>query len=140
MNIQYKKIAKEATQPSKGHDDDAGWDLYTLEEVTIAPGAYAEVPTGIAVEFPQNVWGRITGRSSTTRKLGLMVIEGIIDTGYRGELFVRVYNPGIYAIEVRQNRRIAQMIPHLRIDLKWEETKTLSKSERGNNGFGSTGK
>ena len=140
MLMRYKKIKEGATTPTRGHEDDAGWDLYTLGRVVIPPRSYKEIPTGIAVDFPICVWGRITGRSSTSRNLGLMVIEGIIDTGYKGELYIRAYNPGIVEVIVDDGWRVAQMIPHLRIDLEWEETHNLQDSGRGNHGFGSTGR
>jgi dUTP pyrophosphatase len=103
------------------------------------PGESRDLPTGIAVEFPAGYWGRITGRSSTLRKRGLFVNEGVIDAGYRGELLVYVTNRQSTRVEVASGERLAQLIvqPVVQAPAEWSDE--LSPSDRGTNGFGSTG-
>lgn len=138
--IKWTRLNDKALEPTQGHPgEDAGWDLYTTDDHVIAPRSTADVSTGVAVEFPPRVWGRITGRSSTSKKLGLLVLEGIIDNGYRGELFVRVFNPQDDEVLVKSGKRLAQMIPHEIVSLKWTEVEKLGESKRNNGGFGSTG-
>lgn len=133
--------------PVKKHADDAGWDLFVSEDTLIPYGGFKDVPCGIRIELPPGYFGRITGRSSTIRKRKLLVNEGIIDTGFRGELFAAVWNmsndpwvPGRdNATEVKRGDRIAQLLVHRVADLVLERADVLSRSERGENGFGSTG-
>jgi dUTP pyrophosphatase len=126
--------------PHRAYDDDAGLDLYTHEETTIAPHAFADVPCGIAVAFPRGWYGRITGRSSTIRTRGLLVIEGIIDEGYRGPLFAGVWNLTDQPVTVASGDRVAQMILHPTAPpLIIEYTAYLPDSARGAAGFGSSG-
>lgn len=129
----------EAYEPTKSHTNDAGWDLYVTETCRIPVGSSRDIHLGISVQFPEGWWGRIVGRSSTFRKRGLMCLEGTIDEGYRGELFVYVTNMGDEVVTLREGERIAQLLlqrtPHVRL----ERVAELDPSERGENGFGSTG-
>lgn len=131
----------EGQLPVRHYDDDAGLDLVVSEPRFIAPGQFVDVPCGIAVELPPWAWGFLVGRSSTIREKGLQVQPGIIDTGYRGELFTGVYNPGSEVVEVKAGERLAQLI------LIANETRLhrpvwgqLSPHARGEQGFGSTGR
>lgn len=141
MECLVKILNRNATVPSRAYPGDAGYDLYSVEDVSIGPNAHVDVPTGIAIAPESGYWMRIVGRSSTSKKLGLHVIEGIIDNGYRGELFVRVHNPGAESVNVPAGSRLAQMIPHklIAVDFKvgFED---LPPSDRGSNGFGSSGR
>lgn len=137
------KIKKEHTLaqlPTKGHDDDAGWDLYTCADVIIQPGYWEDIPIGISIEPPPGIWFRIVGRSSTFRKRRLLVIEGIIDAGYRGELFVGCWNAGSEPAHIEVGERLCQMLPQynmLHFSPEWADR--LAMSVRGTGGFGSTG-
>lgn len=128
--------------PTRAHDDDAGYDLYVSEDRTIDPGEFVDIPTGIAIQLPRNTWGLLTGRSSTLRKLGLLVNQGIIDYGYRGELFAGVQNLTNHRVLVTAGSRIAQLIvvPNATLDTVLEEVSELDTHERGPRGFGSSGK
>lgn len=124
------------------YEGDVGWDLeyYGDETLRIWPHQFVDVPCGISLELPPGYWARITGRSSTLRQRSLLVMEGIIDTGYRGPLFVGVYNLGDHRAEVAPGARLAQLIPHHHCSsLELEEVEELSPSSRGAAGFGSTG-
>lgn len=141
------------TLPTRFHEGDAGYDLYVSREVVIPasvppvpegdelrPG-FCDVHTDVYLSFPPHLYGRITGRSSTVRKRGLQVQEGIIDSGYTGELFIGVWNLLPHAVPLQKGDRIAQLIIH-----RHEPSALLQIGQlpprnggRGQNGFGSTG-
>ena len=130
--------------PTRAYHDDAGFDLYTARTTTIPAHGFQDVSCGIAVELPQGTWGLLTGRSSTLRKRGLLVHTGVIDVGYRGELFAGVWNLTGEPVEVLAGERVSQLI--LIHNATEQATLTLVDSvnefslhPRGVNGFGSSG-
>lgn len=132
-----------AQLPTRGYAFDAGLDLYCAEATEIKAGGFADVPCGVAFEFPDDVWGMIVGRSSTVRKKKLQVQTGIIDPGWRGQLYAGVWNiDQDQPYTVGLGERIAQMLlmpslHHLQPTPVGEVRP--SKDGRGQNGFGSTG-
>lgn len=139
--ILLKRTHDNASAPRRGHPGDAGHDLYVSKTITIPPGEFRDVSTDICVCFPDNIWGRITGRSSTLRDLKVLVMEGILDNGYRGELKIGAYNlSNIEEITLTQGMRIAQLILHDLITVRFKVTEELPISNRGSDGFGSTGR
>lgn len=134
-------LGETSRMPTRGHEDDAGLDLYVSETTVIEPGEFADVACGIAVELPAGTWGLLTGRSSTLRKRNLLVHTGIIDVGYRGPLYAGVWNMGSERVVVAKDERLAQLIvlPNITEELKPERATELAKSARGEAGFGSTG-
>ena len=134
-----ERISEHAALPTRAYDGDAGWDLYVDEDVIIAPNTVADVPSGIAVAIPYGQYGRIVGRSSTHRKRGLSVVEGIIDAGYRGPLFAGVWNPQPESIRVERGERLAQLILCDVPAASFVEVGELPPSLRGRRGFGSSG-
>lgn len=131
-----------AKRPFKKYTGDAGWDLFTSEECIIDPGETKDVHTGVRIQMPPYLFARITGRSSSLRKRNLLINEGIIDRGYTGELFICVHNLSNQAVHILKGDRIAQILFHLIEDVRWAEVSELKpiNGERGDNGFGSTGK
>jgi dUTP pyrophosphatase len=128
-------------EPRRGYEGDAGWDLYVEKDMRIPVGGFADVPNGISVEMPPGMWALVTGRSSTIRKRGLLVVNGIIDNGYRGPIFSAVQNLGDKPVDVKRGERLAQMIP-FRLASQggtFERVAELSAHERGLSAFGSTG-
>ena len=127
--------------PRRSYSHDAGLDLVVSESVDVPPGQFRDIHCGVSVELPKWSWGLITGRSSTLRKRGLMVNQGVIDEGYRGPLFAGVWNLTGATVRVVEGERIAQLIvlDNGTRHLYPERVDYLSSSERGNNGFGSTG-
>lgn len=130
-----------AVRPEQAYSDDAGFDLYVSERRVIPPGEVVDIPCGVAIELPASVWVLLIGRSSTLRKRKLMVNPGIIDPGYRGELFSGVMNLGRETAIVEAGERLAQMIfmPNLSFGVRLHQVETLQEHARGSNGFGSTG-
>ena len=146
--MKVKKLSPNGQIPTKAHGyEDAGWDLYASENVTVYPrSGYCDIPTAIAVELPSGVFGRITNRSCTNEEFGVDVKEAIIDNGYRGELFIKVkldlsMQEGTPRGKlIRKGDRIAQMTLHQILDIIPLEVAELSLSMRGTNGQGSTGR
>lgn len=128
-----------AVLPMRSHPSDVGFDLYTTEEVTIPPNSFADVPTGVVCNLPTNAWGLITGRSSALRKHGLLVVNGVIDPGFRGPLFAGCFNMLVKPVTVNVGQRVAQLIliPALIANPVWDAR--VTESDRGERGFGSSG-
>lgn len=127
--------------PTQGYDGDAGFDLYVAEDTRVHVGGFVDVNHGIQVELPPGVWALITGRSSTIRNRGILVVNGVIDNGYRGPLFAACQNLGDEVIELKRGERIAQLIPFPLVSdrLHLGAVAALSESARGVRAFGSTG-
>jgi len=147
MRIPYSDLTQipiildgEGKLPSKGYSGDAGWDLYTSRDVAIPPDKTTDTHTDIYIKIPNGMYGRLTGRSSTLRKYGLLVNEAIIDSNYTGELFVCVRNMGTKTFYIKKGMRLAQIIFGLVLPIQFEITEEALREEgRGSNGFGSTG-
>ena len=92
MEILIKKNNEQATIPTQATEGDAGYDLYSLEEVTLAPMARAVVKTGISIAIPMGFYGRVAPRSGLAVKKGLDVLAGVVDAGYRGDVGVVLIN------------------------------------------------
>jgi dUTP pyrophosphatase len=144
MAVRYVdfELGEGAKAPYKKHIGDAGWDLFVSRPCTINPGETVDVHTDIKINMPPYLYARITGRSSTLRKHGLMVNEGIIDNGYTGEMFVCVHNVGTEPVEIEKGMRLAQVLFHPIEDVRWSQVQEIKPvpGKRGNNGFGSTGR
>jgi len=127
--------------PRRVHHNDAGWDLIVAETTLIRPGQQVDIPMGVAVALPEWSFGRITGRSSTLRKLNVLVNEGIIDAGYRGPLYALCRNMGTENVRIDAGSRVAQLIIHENHAPEVEPVAVLDlpESTRGDRGFGSTG-
>ena len=111
------------------------------EPLTLAPGARAAVPTGIAIALPDGFEGQVRPRSGLAIEHGVTVLNtpGTIDADYRGELRVILANLGDQPFTVERGRRIAQLVVAPVARLEWAEVATLSTTRRGAGGFGSTG-
>lgn len=128
--------------PLRGYPDDAGLDLFITMDATVPSGAFSLLECGIAVELPPWSWGLIIGRSSAMRDRMLLVTPAVIDAGWRGPLNVGVLNVGPTAHRVRAGDRIGQLIIMYNYTQQVVpiEVDALSEHDRGQNGFGSTGR
>lgn len=135
-------LGEGAKRPYKKYSGDAGWDLFVSRPCDIQPGETVDVHTDLQIDMPPKTYARIVGRSSTLRKHGLLVYEGIIDNGYTGEMFVCVHNLGKTPFHVEPGMRLAQVIFGSIDDVRWSEVDEIAPDprKRGNNGFGSTGR
>ena len=143
--IKVKRLSPHAVLPRRAHEDDAGWDLCALESVKLYPGGRRLIPTGIAIELPDNDphWlyeAQIRSRSGLKLRHGIVVPTATIDAGYRGDLGCIVFNLGADPYTIAQGDRIAQLvvarIPRIQLVEVEDE---LSSSSRGVMGFGSSG-
>lgn len=139
--LKIQKVTEDAILPSYANTGDAGLDLFSTDNVILAPGDRALIHTGIKIELPENTEAQIRPRSGLALKHGISLINspGTIDQGYRGEIGVIVINHGREPFEVLKNMKIAQMVIKPVWTVQIEEVNNLTNSERGEGGFGSTG-
>lgn len=144
MKVKIKKLHEGAVLPTYGTEYSAGADLYLLgdDPVTVAPHETKLLKTGISVEIPEGYCGLIFARSGLASKRGLAPANkvGVIDADYRGEVMVALHNHSEKDAVVEGGERIAQLaiVPFLKAE--FELADELSSTERGEGGFGSTGK
>jgi dUTP pyrophosphatase len=140
--LEIQLLHPAARPPARGREGDAGYDLRAVEDFALAPGERATVPTGVAIALPAGVAGLVVPRSGLAARHGISVVNGpgLVDPNYRGELRVVLVNLGAERFEGRAGDRIAQLLlvpfwaPALRV------VDELPPSERGANGFGSSGR
>lgn len=140
------KIVNTSAYPTPEYktEGSAGMDLYanTTFETTIAPLQRVLVPTGIYIELPKGYEAQVRPRSGFAAKNGVTVLNtpGTIDSDYRGEIKVILVNLSNEDFVLKPGERIAQMVVAKHERVEWEEVKVLEATERGEGGFGSTGK
>ena len=141
MQLKVKRLNPAAILPSYARAGDAGLDLFAVKALSIAPGASALVPTGIAIELPPGTEGQVRPRSGLALKHAITVLNtpGTVDEGYRGEVGVILINHGQRMFAVEAGMKIAQLVVTPRIQVEVAEVAALQDSERGAGGFGSTG-
>lgn len=139
MNLEIQKLNDLAEEWYRKHNNDAGWDIPSPITDTIFPMASKVIPLGWAVAIPENHVGLLTGRSSTFINKDLMVVTGVIDPGYRGELGLVLYNTTNNPVYITKGERLCQLlvVPCLHVDLCKKDS--LDNTIRSSNGFGSTG-
>ena len=166
MKINFKKLSDTAIAPTKGHYNDAGFDLYADDDVTLAYGETKAVATNIALELPDGYMADVRPRSGLTRDTALRVQYGTVDAGFRGGLGIICDNvDNLYkvktidnklhaiitgdqdailtyntAIEIKRGDKIAQLVIQKIPDIELIEADELNETVRGAGGFGSTGK
>lgn len=144
MVINIKKFDDKAIVPTYGSEYAAGLDLYARTKYgaqRIEAGKTKKVGTGIAIEIPEGYFGAIFARSGLATEQGLRPANcvGVVDSDYRGEIIVALHNDTDKCKSVHDGDRIAQIVIIPYLDVQLNEVDKLSKSERGDNGFGSTG-
>jgi dUTP pyrophosphatase len=113
--------------------------LYTVEEVVIAAGSAGLVPTGLKMAIPEGLYGRIAPRSGFSLSTGLIVNAGVIDCDYRGEVKIMFHNFNELPVKIFKGTKVAQLILEKIAMFPVQEVSDLDATERGENGFGSTG-
>lgn len=126
--------------PKKAHSDDAAYDLRSRCDIELTPGRSTLVPTGVFIELPVGYEAQVRPRSGLALKNDLMLTNspGTIDAGYRGEIGVIMYNAGKEPFSITRGDRIAQMVICRLPDVELVSVDSLSDTERGAGGFGST--
>lgn len=144
MQVKIRKLNEKAILPTYGSVGAAGADLYVCadEPITLAPGQTLLVHTGVSMEIPEGYAGLIYARSGLATKRGLAPANkvGVVDSDYRGEIMVALYNQSGAVQTLGHGERVAQIVitPFLRAE--FSEADELSDTTRGEGGFGSTGK
>lgn len=140
--IQIKRLRDTAVIPTRGSEKAAGYDLYATANYEIAPHSTVKIGTGISIALPDNSFGAIFARSGLATKKGLRPANcvGVCDSDYRGEYIVPLHNDTDEMMSIEAGERIAQLIVMPFIPVEFEEVDELDETERGNKGFGSTGK
>ena len=152
IRLFFKSLNENAKKPIQAHESDAGWDLFSLEEIIVYPNKQLKVSTGVAVQGkftdPNDAtkWKlefKIEGTSGNAAKLGLQPIGGVVDQDYIGEIGVVLVNNTSEPIRIEPGKKIAQLVPHC--IPKIDSVSYLGLAEefketcRGTDGFGSTG-
>jgi len=139
LKIKIKKLRPEAKIPTYAYKGDAAMDLYSLEDVALKPGARHGFSLGFAAELPKGYVALVWDRSSFGAK-GIKSLGGVIDPGYRGEWRVFLQNVSNREYRINKGDKIAQVLIQRVEEVKIEEVNEFSISQRGENGFGSSGK
>jgi dUTP pyrophosphatase len=140
--VAIRRLDPDLPVPAYAHPGDAGADLYAAADVTLAPGARALVPTGVAVALPVGYVGLVHPRSGMAHRLGVTVLNapGTVDAGYRGEILVNLINHDpAAAAKIARGDRIAQLVVQRVERADFEVVDELPDSARGDRGHGSTG-
>ncbi len=134
------KVAGPGRLPAYSSDGAAGADLVASEGVTLAPGGRAAVPTGVHLQLPPGHVGLVWPRSGLAVRHGIDTLAGVIDSDYRGEVRVVLVNHGGTDFEIKPGDRVAQLLVQPVERATFARAESLGASERGQNGFGSTGR
>lgn len=142
VRVGFKKLDPLMPLPAKAHEGDAGYDVQSRIDVRLLPGETRLIPTGLASEIPAGYEIQVRPRSGLARKYGLIVTNspGTVDATFRGEIGVIMTNLGTDFYDVKRFDRIAQLVINQVPDSEvYEVTGELSETERGENGYGSSG-
>jgi dUTP pyrophosphatase len=142
VEILIQRLDPGLPMPGRAHPGDAGTDLFAAQDVELAPGQRALVPTGIAIALPDGYAGFVHPRSGLAARHGVTIVNapGTVDAGYRGEIRVTLLNTDpVRPVRFQRGDRIAQLIIQRVAFPVFHEVATLPGSARGDSGFGSTG-
>jgi dUTP pyrophosphatase len=142
VEVLIKRLDPGLPLPVIAHPGDAGTDLFAAEDVNLAPGERAIVPTGIAIALPDGYAAFVHPRSGLAARYGVTIVNapGTVDAGYRGEIRVTLLNTDASnGVRFRRGDRIAQLVVQRVERARFHEVETLPGSARGDGGFGSTG-
>lgn len=128
-----------AIMPTRAYPTDAGLDLYAREDRVLLPGSNALFDTGVHLQLPDGYYGKIESRSGLNVKSDVVSCGGVIDCSYTGSIKVKLYNLGKRTCEIQRGFRIAQLVIMPCETPELDLVEELDETERGNNGFGSTG-
>ena len=139
--IKIQLLDPDAKLPEYAHIDDAGMDLFSIENTTIPIGESLLVRVGISIELPEDIEAQIRPRSGLALKHQITILNspGTIDPGYRGEIGVILINHGKKAFKITKGMRIAQLVFQNIVRARFSIQEKLKNSPRGTNGYGSTG-
>lgn len=142
LDIAILRLDRDLPLPAYAHRGDAGADLHSTVDVTLAPGERALVPTGISLALPDGFVALIHPRSGLASRHGLSIVNtpGTVDAGYRGEIKILLVNHDRHdPVTLRRGDRIAQLLIQRFERARFVEVDVLPDSDRGAGGYGSTG-
>ena len=143
QKVRYQKLDARAVEPAYGSSSAAGADLYAVMDapLTLEAGKTVLVHTGLSVEIPDGFVGLVCARSGLATKRGLAPANkvGVIDSDYRGEVMVALHNHGCDSQAIEHGERIAQLVLVPYLTAAYEQADSLTDTDRGAGGFGSTG-
>lgn len=141
MTVEFKRVHPDAVLPGYAKPGDAGMDLRSVDELSVPPRGRALVRTGLVMALPPGYEAQVRPRSGLALKSGITVLNtpGTIDSGYRGEVGVILFNTTDEPFAVRKGDRIAQLVVATVVEAQVAEVAELGETERGAGGFGSTG-
>lgn len=139
VNVKVKLMHPDAKIPFYGSEQAAGFDIYATQDVILEPGKLTKIPSGLAVEIPEGFCLQLWDRSGLGIK-GIHHFTGIIDSDYRGEFNLLLFNSGEKEYKIEKGDRIVQALILPVWKGKFEKVDNLSETKRGTKGFHSTGK
>ena len=142
VEILIKRLDPGLPLPARAHPGDAGTDLFAAQDVELAPGQRAIIPTGVAIAMPDGYAAFVHPRSGLAARHGITLVNapGTVDAGYRGEIRVTLLNTDTERpVRLQRGDRIAQLVVQRVAYPVFHEVETLPGSARGEDGFGSTG-
>ncbi len=140
LKLKFKKLDKNALIPQFAHKTDAAFDLVSIENSSLKPLQRKAISLGIASEIPDGFFVSIRDRSGLAIKNGIHVLGGVIDAGFRGEWKVILINLSSDFYKIKKGERVAQGVLHKLPQVDIIEVDNLSDADRGDAGFGSSGK
>ena len=146
IKVKFVKVREGAKVPERGSKFAAGYDLSAcipdMERVIIHPGETVKIPSGLAVKIPDGYFGGVFARSGLSTKQGLRpaTAVSVIDSDYVGEIFIPIHNDSNEIRVIEHGQRICQLVILPYLNAEFEEVDKLENTERGENGFGSSGK
>ena len=140
-NIQIKLLTNEALVPKKQHELDIGYDLASVENVTLLSKQVTLVRTGLSISLPAGVAGFVLPRSglATKHQITLINSPGLIDPGYTGEILIPLINHSDINYNISKQERVAQLVLVNSDNVEFDVVDELNVTERSSDGFGSTG-
>lgn len=133
------KLDEGARMPTRAHETDAGLDLYAREDQIVPARGWAKFDTGVHIELPVGTVGMLKSKSGLNVKHGI-VSEGVIDVGYTGSIVVKLYNHSDVDYQVKAGDKISQLVILPILTPSLDLVDTLDDTDRGDNGFGSSGR
>ena len=142
MTLKFKRIHPDAVLPAYAHPSDAGMDIRSVTDMMVPARGRALVPTGLVVLLPPLYEAQVRPRSGLALKHGITVLNtpGTIDSGYRGEIGVILFNSSDVDFQIKKGDRVAQVVIAPVTQPVIEEAQEIDETDRGAGGFGSTGK
>ena len=131
-------LDENAIMPTRAHEFDAGWDLYSRDTKVVHAGSFETFDVGVHIEIPQGYVGFLKSKSGLNVRHNI-VSEGVIDSGYTGSIVVKLYNHGKEDYQVMNGSKITQIVFLPILTETLEQVGELTTTERGDNGFGSSG-